>query len=148
VGLRIGVQTIGDDYANSPPAHALANRGFVENLVGFSVFGDYSEEAPPARIIDAVVDGSVDLAVVWGPLAGWYADRHRLPVELVAVEPQIDLPYLPFVFDIAMGVRHGHVELQEELNAVLERRAAEIDAILDEYAVPRLRSAVAAEGRR
>jgi mxaJ protein len=142
-GLRIGVQTIGDDYANSPPAHAFANRGFAGSLVGYSVFGDYSEEAPPARIMDAVVGGDVDVAVVWGPLAGWYARRHDLPVRLVPVQPQIDVPYLPFVFDIAMGVRHGQVELQEEISAALERRSADIDAILEDYGVPRIRSAIA-----
>lgn len=146
--LRVGVQVIGDDYANSPPAHALGNRGIIDNITGYSVFGDYSDEAPPAWIMDAVMDGRVDVAVVWGPLAGWYARRHGLPVELVPVEPQIDLPFLPFVFDIAMGVRHGDVELQQELDAVLERRAAEIDAILDEYAVPRIRSSVVAQRGR
>jgi mxaJ protein len=107
--LRIGVQVIGDDYANSPPAHALGNRGIVDNVVGFSVLGDYSRGGA-ARADHGRRGGrvSVDVAVVWGPLAGWYARRHDLPVELVPVEPQIDVPFLPFVFDIAMGVRHGH----------------------------------------
>lgn len=144
--LRIGVQVIGDDYANSPPAHALANRGLVENLTGFSVIGDYSEEAPPARILDAVMDGRVDIAAVWGPLAGWYAKHHALPLVLVPVEPQIDLPFLPFVFDIAMGVRRDEVEFRDEIDAVLERRAADIERILNEYGVPLLRTGVA--GRR
>lgn len=147
--LRIGVQVIGDDYANSPPAHALGNRGIINNVAGFTVFGDYADDAPPAWIMDAVVDGRVDVAVVWGPLAGWYAGRHALPVELVPVEPQIDLPFLPFVFDIAMGVRHGHIELQQELDAVLQSRAVEIDEILDEFRVPRLQSSVIArQGRQ
>jgi mxaJ protein len=137
--LRIGVQVIGDDYTNSPPAHALGNRGIVTNITGFSVIGDYAEEAPPARILDAVADGRVDIAIVWGPLAGWYTQHHRLPLRLTPVEPQIDLPFLPFVFDMAMGVRHGEIELREELDDVLQRLAPEIDAILDGYGVPRMR---------
>jgi mxaJ protein len=142
--LRVGVQVIGDDYANAPPAHALGNRGIVNNVVGYSVFGDYAEEAPPARIMDAVVDGAVDVAVVWGPLAGWYARRHELAVELVPVTPQVDVPFLPFVFDIAMGVRRTDTALKEELDAVLLRRAADIDAVLDDYGVPRVRRAFGA----
>lgn len=138
--LRVGVQVIGDDYTNSPPAHALSNRGIVNNVSGFSVIGDYREEAPPARIMDAVADGRVDVAVVWGPLAGWYAHTRELPVELVPVQPQIDLPFLPFVFDIAMGVRREDTALRDELDAALERRSADIDAILREYHVPVIRA--------
>lgn len=146
--LRIGVQIIGDDYTNSPPAHALANRGIVNNISGFSVIGDYREEAPPARIMDAVADGRVDVAVVWGPLAGWYAHTRGLPVEMVPVQPQIDLPFLPFVFDIAMGVRREDTALRDELDGVLERRADEVDAILREYHVPVVRAAAIAGGLR
>jgi mxaJ protein len=145
--LRIGVQVVGDDYANSPPAHALGNRGIVGNIRGFSVIGDYREEAPPARIMDAVVDGRVDVAVVWGPLAGWYARQHQLPVRLVPVQPQVDPPYLPFVFDMAMGVRRGEDALKDELDEVLSRRAAEIEAILDEFGVPRLRGSTLVQAR-
>src|SRR6185436_16076187 len=103
--LRIGVQLVGDDYANAPPSHALAARGVVGNVHGYSVYGDYSQESPTAAIVDAVGRGEVDLAVVWGPLAGWFARRQPAPLEIVPVSPQIDLPFLPFVFDISMAVR-------------------------------------------
>jgi mxaJ protein len=52
-----------DDYANTPPAHALANRQIIENVTGYTVYGDYSA----ARIIDAVAAGEVDVAIVRGP---------------------------------------------------------------------------------
>ena len=52
--MQIGVQLIGDDYANTPPAHALAERGIVANVVGYTVYGDYAQPNPPARIVDAV----------------------------------------------------------------------------------------------
>lgn len=134
--LRIGVQMIGDDYSNSPPAHALGNRGIIRNVRGYSVFGDYTDEVPTGRILEAVALDSIDVAVVWGPLAGWYTQARDLPVKLVAVQPQIDLPFLPFVFDIAMGVRRGDTLLRDELDRALENRASEIDAILRDYNVP------------
>ena len=71
--LRIGVQLIGDDGANSPPAHALSRRGIVRNLIGFSVYGDYRTDSPPSAIVTAVARGDVDVAAVWGPLAGYFA---------------------------------------------------------------------------
>ena len=135
--LRIGVQMIGDDGNNTPPAHALANRGMIGNVVGYTVYGDYSQPNPPARIVEAVAKGDVDVAVVWGPLAGYFAPRQKVPLEIVPVSPQIDMPFLPFVFDISMGVRRGDTKLQAELDGILERRRPEIDALLDRYGVPR-----------
>ena len=71
--LRVGVELIGDDGANSPPVHALGQRGIVGNLRGYPVYGDYTLANPPARIVEAVAAGQVDVAVVWGPLAGYFA---------------------------------------------------------------------------
>jgi mxaJ protein len=135
--LRIGVQMIGDDGYNAPPAHALASRGIVDRVVGYTVYGDYSRPNPPARILDAVARGEVDLAVVWGPLAGYFGPREPVPLSLTPVSPQIDMPFLPFVFDISMAVRREDKELRAELDEVLEREQPRIDALLRRYGVPR-----------
>ena len=140
--LRIGVQMIGDDYSNAPPAHALAQRHIVSNVVGYMVYGDYAQPNPPARIIEAVAKGEIDLAVAWGPLAGYFAAQQPVELTITPVSPQIDLPFLPFVYDISMGVRHGNKPLKEELDRVIERRRGEIDAILAQYHVPRVDTAV------
>lgn len=134
--LRIGVHVIGDDYANPPPAHALASRGVVENVVGYSIFGDYARPNPPARLVEAVADGSVDVAVVWGPFAGYFAPRQARRLTITPVSPEIDLPFLPFVFDIAMGVRREDEALRDELDEVIDRREDEIRALLARYGVP------------
>jgi mxaJ protein len=60
--LRIGVHLIGDDYTNTPPAHALARRGIVRNVAGYTIYGDYREPNPPARIIEALGRGEIDVA--------------------------------------------------------------------------------------
>jgi mxaJ protein len=139
--LRIGVQIVGDDGFNTPPVHALTRRGVIGNLRGYTVYGDYSRPNPPAAIVDAVADGEVDVAIVWGPLAGWFAKQAKAPLSIVPVRPQIDPPFLPFVYDISMGTRRGDT-LTTRLNDIIVRRRAEIERILDDYGVPR------AEGRR
>lgn len=144
--VRIGVQMIGDDFANTPPAHALATRRIVSNVKGYSVYGDYAQENPPARIIEAVAKGEVDVAVAWGPLAGYFAKRQRVPLEVVPVSPQIDLPFLPFVYDISMGVRRGDDAFRDQLDEILTRNSREIEGILDEYGVPRVGAGGAASG--
>ncbi|HEY6186153.1 MAG TPA: substrate-binding domain-containing protein [Pyrinomonadaceae bacterium] len=136
--IKIGVQLIGDDFANTPPAHALSNRHIIENVRGYTLYGDYAEANPPARIIEAVAKGEVDAAVVWGPLAGYFARQQKVALAVVPVSPEIDLPFLPFVYDISMGVRRGDDAFREELEEILARRRAEIRTILDQYGVPRI----------
>jgi mxaJ protein len=127
---RIGVQMIGNDHVNSPPAHALSKRGMIDNIRGYLVY-------EPGAIVDAVARGEVDVAVVWGPQAGYFARRQRVPLELTPVSPQIDLPFLPFVFDISMGTRRGD-PLHDKLEQIIAKRQPEIDAILNRYGVPRV----------
>jgi quinoprotein dehydrogenase-associated probable ABC transporter substrate-binding protein len=99
--LKIGVHLFGDDYTNPPPVHELSKRGVVNNVIGFDTF--YSLKNPPSRIIDAVASGKIDVAIVWGPAAGYFAARERVPLEVVPVPSgKTDLP---FAFDISLGVR-------------------------------------------
>ena len=130
--LRVGVQMIGNDHVNSPPAHALARRGAIDNVVGYMVYDG------AGKIVDAVARGAVDVAVVWGPQAGYFARQQPVALDLVPVSPQIDLPFLPFVFDISMGVRRGDTALREQLDREIEKRRDDIDRILDKYGVPRV----------
>ncbi len=134
--LRIGVQLIGDDGVNTPPAHALSRRGILDNVRGYPVYGDYSQPNPPARIITAVAKGEIDVALVWGPLAGYFAPRQSVALEVTPVPPQSAGDY-PMAFAIAMGVRKGNEALRASLQAALMRHRPEIDAILDAYGVPR-----------
>ncbi|RVD60098.1 quinoprotein dehydrogenase-associated putative ABC transporter substrate-binding protein [Mesorhizobium sp. M2D.F.Ca.ET.185.01.1.1] len=137
-GLRIGVQLIGDDGANSPPVRALGRRGIVGHLIGYPVYGDYAAPNPPARIVDAVANGEIDLAVVWGPLAGYFAQKQKVPLRITPVTPRVDGPQLPMIYDISMGVRREDDALRGDVNAALARHKAEIDALLAQYGVPRL----------
>jgi mxaJ protein len=136
--VTVGVQLVGNDGFNTPPAHALSRRGIVQNVRGYSLYGNYAEPNPPARIVKAVADGEIAVAVVWGPLAGYFAAREGVPLRLTPVQPQVDGLRLPMVFDISMGVRRDDEALQLEIGEALVRRKAEIGAILAQYGVPRL----------
>jgi mxaJ protein len=136
--LTIGVQMVGNDAMNTPPAHALARRGIVENVRGYMLYGDYSRPNPPAEIIDAVAREEIDLAVVWGPLAGYFAAKQRGTMALTAVSPAWDGPQSPMVFDISMAVRKGDTALRHDIDAALDRDREAIDVLLAAYQVPRL----------
>ena len=134
--LKIGVHLVGDGI--SPPAEVLARRGLVDNVVGYSIFGDYRQPNPPARLIEAVARGDVDVAIAWGPLAGYFA-RHSDRALVVVPLPQSGNAALPFQFSISMGVRRGDVTMRDRLNAVLEQKRPEIHALLEQYGVPDVR---------
>jgi mxaJ protein len=141
--MRIGVQLIGDDYANTPPAHALARRHLVDNVVGFTLYGDYSEPSPPTAILDAVRSDAIDLAVVWGPLTASrpasQAGGAARDLRVVPVATSHDAG-LPLEFAIAMGVRKDDVALQRQLDRVIARRGDAIEAILKRFDVPHTRA--------
>ena len=135
---KVGVQLIGDDGWNTPPAHALARRGIVDNVRGYTVYGDYRLPNPPARIVDAVANGEIDIAIVWGPLGGYFAAREPVALRITPVHPERDGAMLPMVFDIAMGVRKEDEALKQDLERALDHRRTEVDAILAAYGVPRV----------
>lgn len=137
--LKIGVQLIGDDGANSPPAHALAARGIVTNVRGYTVYGDYSVANPAARIVDAVINQEVDVAIVWGPLAGYFAKQAPVALSLMPISPVTNAPLLPFVYDISLGVRRGERDFQQEVETVLAHHKSDIENLLDEYGFPRVK---------
>jgi mxaJ protein len=144
----IGVQLIGDDGANPPPAHALARRGMQTNMRGFTVYGDYASAAPQAIIIEAVAHGEIDIAIVWGPTAGWFAQRSQVPLQVVPVLPQQGGADGPMAFDISMGVRPEDSGLRDELDRALERNATAIAQVLDEMGVPQVKTTVDPSGER
>jgi mxaJ protein len=134
--LTIGIQMAGDDYNNPPAAEELAARHIVRNIRGFTIYGDYSRPDPQREIVDAVADGRVDVAVVWGPLAGYYAQRETTPLDIRAVADAAGNSPSRFAFDIAMGVRRSDTALRVALDRVITQRGDNIRQILRAYGVP------------
>jgi mxaJ protein len=134
--LTIGIQIVGDDYNNPPAAQALASRHIIQNVRGFTTYGDYSRPDPQRSIIDAVADGQVDIAVVWGPLAGYYAQREPTPIDVRPIAAAGSQPAFRFTFDIAMGVRRDDTTLRAALDRVIARRGEDLRRILRSYGVP------------
>ena len=137
--LRIGLHFTGGK-SNPPPADALARRGVITNIVAYSIYGDYRTPNPPAHLIDAVAAGQVDVAIVWGPLAGYFAAREPVALDVVPVSPAVDpvpgTTGIPFAFDIALGVHQGDLRRRDQLQRVLDLEAPAIRQILDHYHVP------------
>lgn len=144
--LKIGVHLIGNDGNNPPPAEALGEQGIVDNVRGYVLYGDYRQPNPPARLIDAVANGEIDVAAAWGPLAGYFASRSPVPLTVTPIADGERFAPQRFTFAIAMGVRKGDDALRDQLNAFIDDNRAEITSLLRTYGVPLIDPVRAASG--
>lgn len=127
-GKRIGVM------AGAPPATHLARHGLIGNTKGYWLMVDRRVESPGELMIADLLSGEIDAAVLWGPIGGNLAKREGL--NMVPLLKEEGAPRL--FYRITMGVRQGELVWKRELNKVIRRNQAEIDAILTEYGVPLL----------
>ena len=135
--MKIGVHIIGDEAETVPPAHELADHGIVRNVVGYNIYGkDPLARNPSAELIHAVARSQVDVAIAWGPLAGYFAQRASVPLRVSPICSSAMPKLYPISFDISMGVRRDEVELLPQLNSFLARRGPEIHKLLRDYGVP------------
>ena len=133
--LKIGIHLVGDNYA--PPAHLLARRGLASQLAGYSLYGPLGEPNPPSQLIDAVVNRDVDVAIIWGPFAGYFAQFQTAKLQITPVSPSAFLA-VPFTYSISAAVRKDHTSLRDEVNRVFTAECGKIAAILSLYAIPRI----------
>jgi mxaJ protein len=126
---RIGLQILEEDF--SPPSLPLIRSGHAAQFVGFDSFGDGG-----SRIVRAVAQKQIGFAVVWGPIAGYYAAKQHSSISLSPVRSTVDVSGIPFSFAITVAVHSGDSALATQLNNAIERHRADIYKILASYHVP------------
>lgn len=127
--LRIGV------FTQSPANDWLLRNGLIQQAVSYSHQTGDPELSPGDTIERALADGDVDVAIVWGPIAGFLAGRH--PKEWASVPFRPD-PSIKFDYEISMGVRRGEEAWQERLDEWIAANRERIKTIMAEYRVPLL----------
>jgi len=128
--LRLGV------VAGTPPATLFAKYGLLGKTRPYQLFADTRFHKPGKRMVDDIAAGEIDLGVLWGPIAGYYASQHnpKIKVMPLANEPgETKMDYR-----ITMGVRFNEPEWKREINAIIQKKQPEIDAILTRFGVPLL----------
>ena len=126
--LRIGV------HDRSPASAWLDRHRLVDQGVPYAMMNADPAQYPGEIIEKDLAAGKIDVAIVWGPIAGYFAQQVKTP-ELVVVPMQSE-PGVRFDYEIAMGVRYGEREWKQQVEALIESRRPEIQAILKEYGVP------------
>jgi mxaJ protein len=137
--IRIGL------YDRSPASLWLARHGLVDRGVPYAMMSPDPEQYPGQIIERDLAQGKIDAAIVWGPIAGFFARRVRSP-ELLVV-PMKSEPGIPFEFAMAMGVRYGEPAWKQQIEGLIARHQGEILAILREYGVPLVADDAATAGK-
>lgn len=130
-GKRIGV------IAGTPPATILADDGLLDHVHAYQLSVNLRFFAPAHDMTDDLEHGKIDIGVLWGPIAGYFASRSGGKLRIVPLlHESTDGP--PLAFSIVMGVRHGEDAWRRTLNAAIAREQPEITRILESYGVPLL----------
>jgi mxaJ protein len=127
-GLRIGV------YDRSPGAQWLARHGMLDQAVPYPMLNADPQSYPGQIIERDLAAGRIHAAIVWGPIAGFFAKR--MPESGLRILPLASEAGLPLEFDIAIGVRHADRDWRDALDRLIVENAQQIEAILREYNVP------------
>ena len=133
--LRIGLPVVGGDNGYVPAERELSSRGIIKNVVGYSIYGDFSKPNPPADLIAGVARGDVDVAIAWGPLAGYFAKQSDVALEVTPICPGKSAAS-PFLFQISFGTQRSDSSLREQLDSEILRRSVDIRRLLQSYGVP------------
>jgi mxaJ protein len=126
--LRIGI------YDRSPASEWLSRHQLVERGVPYQMMNADPQQYPGEIIEKDLAGGKIDVAIVWGPIAGYFAKRVKEPA--LQVVPMKSEPGIRFDYQMAMGVRYGEREWKQQVEALLESRKDEIQAILTDFGVP------------
>lgn len=129
VGKRVGI------IAGTPPANIMARVGLMQLAKPYSLVIDRRFESPAEEMIKDIRSGEIAAGVLWGPIAGYFAQHGG---EKLTVEPLGDegLGSSRLAFRITMGVRNGEDDWKRQLNGIIAKRQADINAVLTEFGVP------------
>lgn len=135
--LRIGI------YDRSPASEWLSKHQLLESAVPYPIMNADPEQYPGEIIQRDLAGGKIDVAIVWGPIAGYFAKQVKSPV--LRVVPMHSEPGVRFDYQMAMGVRYGEPEWKKQVEALIESKQPEIQAILKQYGVPLVDESYAAK---
>jgi quinoprotein dehydrogenase-associated probable ABC transporter substrate-binding protein len=127
---RIGV------IAGTPPATLLADKGLLGQIKSYPLVVDTRFDSPTREMMDDLDRGEIDVGLLWGPIAGYYAQKAKTPTTVVPLLKEEDGRHM--VYRIVMGVRHSDQNWKRALNKLISENQTEIQAILQSYGVPLL----------
>ena len=125
---RIGV------VAKTPPSTIMAMDGLLAHVKSYPLFIDTRADSSAQAMIDDLKKGDIDVGVLWGPMAGYYAKQSDPPLTVVPLLKET--AGAPLMFRIGMAVRPSDQEWKRTLNRLIMENQSEINKLLISYNIP------------
>jgi quinoprotein dehydrogenase-associated probable ABC transporter substrate-binding protein len=129
-GKRFGL------IASTPPTDLIVQHNLMDQTSIYQLMVDTRVNQPSHDMITDLVNGKVDVGLLWGPIIGYYAKHDSLPLKVVFLDAENSKVRLDY--HIAMGVRPSDVEFRRRLNQIIAKEQPQITKILQDYGVPLL----------
>jgi quinoprotein dehydrogenase-associated probable ABC transporter substrate-binding protein len=128
--LTVGV------VAGTPPTDLILKYKLADRMRSYALVVDTRFESPTHEMIKDVADGKIDVGLLWGPIAGYYVRRDKLPITFVPLKNEPGMPRMDY--HIAMGVRPNEPEWRRQINAAIVKEHDAIVAVLKDFGMPLL----------
>jgi quinoprotein dehydrogenase-associated probable ABC transporter substrate-binding protein len=122
--------------AGTPPATLLAQKGLLARLHSYALVVDTRYDHPAQDLVHDVASGKIDVGILWGPIAGYFAKQESTPLVVVPLRSENATTRLDY--RITMGVRFNEPEWKRQINDLIRTHQQEINKILLDYGVPLL----------
>ncbi|MEA2840032.1 MAG: hypothetical protein QOF41_1362 [Methylobacteriaceae bacterium] len=129
-GKKIGI------IAGTPPATNLAVHGLLPSIRSYPLVIDTRFDSSTDKMFKDLQAGGIDVAILWGPIGGYFAKQSKLDLEVVPLVKEKSGPRM--AYRIAMGVRHSDQSWKRELSRFISENRREIEQLLASYGVPLL----------
>ncbi|MGA2125204.1 MAG: substrate-binding domain-containing protein [Xanthobacteraceae bacterium] len=140
-----GIDTLADErlkdkrigiVAGTPPSNAIVANGLMLRAKPYPLVVDTRFDSSADAMMKDLAEGAIDVGVLWGPMAGYYAKQANSPVTVVPLTRETS--GLPLVYRMAMGVRPADQDWKRSLNRFIDDNQSAINALLLGFGVPLL----------
>ncbi|SNB78428.1 PQQ-dependent catabolism-associated CXXCW motif protein/quinoprotein dehydrogenase-associated probable ABC transporter substrate-binding protein [Arboricoccus pini] len=123
--------------AGTPPSNLLLKRGLLAHATSYALLVDTRVDNPGRDMVADLAAGKIDVALLWGPIAGYWAKQSKVPLALTPI-PSDPRAGERMDYRIALGIRRNEPTWKHDLERLLRRLQPQITAILTDYGVPLL----------
>lgn len=141
------LETLGDEgkhfrfglFDRGPAQIWVFKHNLMEDMVPYQFQLGDARKNPTEIILSDLYDGKIDVTIVWGPTAAYFASQNKDKGEMVIIplndnDPKI--PEMKFVYNMSMAVRFGDNEWRDQLNKLIDEHQDEINEIIISYGIP------------